>query len=95
MIINLAIRYGAKMMNNKDTILEYCKTVMTHDIDHLQNAIENARYIENGEYEMMNGCPSAYGLDYHVGICEIEEIDDYTEPQKIDMCNRCWLAVLK
>jgi hypothetical protein len=80
---------------SKIIILNYCKTLKTHDIDHLQSAIENERYIENGEYEMMNGCPRTYGLNDHIGLCEIEDTDHYTEQQKTDMCNRCWNQVLR
>jgi hypothetical protein len=82
------------LSNQKEVILNYCKTIETHDVDHLQDAIENARYIKNGEYKMMNGCPCNYGLDDHIGLCEIEETDDYTEQQKTDMCDRCWKQVL-
>ena len=82
------------MSSEREIILNYCKTVETNDIEHLQNAIENARYIKDSDYKMMNGCPSTYGLDEHVGLCEIEETDDYKEPQKTDMCNRCWKQVL-
>lgn len=80
---------------NKDTIYTYCKTVRTHDIDHLHNALENARYIEKAEYEQMNGCPSSYGLEDHVGICEIENTDAYTQLQIMNMCHRCWKNVLE
>lgn len=78
-----------------EIILNYCKTFKTHDTEHLQHAIENARSIENGEYRMINGCPSAYGLDVNVGLCEIEETNRYTEHEKINMCNRCWKEVLE
>jgi hypothetical protein len=80
--------------SEKEIILKYCKTVKTHDIDHLQDAIENARYIESGEYKMMNGCPSSYGVEEHVGICEIEEHKDWDINKLTDMCNRCWKNVL-
>lgn len=81
------------MSNEKEIILKYCKTVKTHDIEHLEKSIENARYIENGQYEMLNGCPSAYGLDDHVGLCEIENVGQDYKLQS-EQCLKCWKQVL-
>lgn len=81
------------MSNGKEIVLNYCKTVKTHDIEHLQHAIENQRYIEKGDYEMLNGCPSTYGLDDHVGLCETEDVGQDYEKQK-EQCLKCWKQAL-
>lgn len=82
------------MKKNKEIILHYCDTVKTHDIDHLQDALENKRYIENKEYEMLNGCPSNYGLDDHVGLCEIEDVGHDIKKQT-EQCLKCWKQALE
>lgn len=82
------------MSNGKEVILNYCKTVQTHDIDHLQSAIENTKYIEKGEYHMLNGCPSTYGLDDFVGLCEIEDVGQDWERQS-KQCLSCWKKALE
>jgi hypothetical protein len=79
--------------NGKEIILNYCKTVKTHDIDHLQSSIENVWYIEKNDYEMLNGCPSTYGLDDYVGFCEIENVGQEWEKQK-EQCLKCWKNAL-
>lgn len=82
------------MSNGKETVLHYCKTVKTHDIEHLEKAIENQRYIKKGEYDMLNGCPSAYGLDDHVGLCEIEDVGQDYKKQS-EQCLKCWKNALE
>lgn len=81
------------MSKGKELILHYCKNVETHNIDHLQQAIENERYIESGEYDMLNGCPSTYGLDDYVGLCETEDVGEEYEKQK-KQCLNCWKKAL-
>lgn len=84
------------MKRGKDIILEYCSTVQTHDIDHLQNAIDNERTIKNDEYEDLSGCPMNYGLDNYEGLCETR--DDYEKlsyKEQCEMCNKCWKQALE
>lgn len=82
------------MSNGKEIILTYCRKVETHDIDHLQSAIENQRYIENEEYHLLNGCPITYGLDDYIGLCEIENVGrDWAKQSK--QCLDCWTQALQ
>jgi hypothetical protein len=83
-----------KMSNGKEIVLEYCNQFKMPDLEHIEQAIENKRMIEKGEYRYLNGCPSNFGLEKHIGICEIEETDDYTPQQQSDMCERCWKQAL-
>jgi hypothetical protein len=82
------------LTNGKETVLNYCGQFSASSIEHMEQAIENKKLIEKGDYKYLNGCPSNFGLDDHAGICEIEETDNYTEPQKLDMCERCWKQAL-
>jgi hypothetical protein len=77
----------------KETVLHYCRTVQTHDIHHLQNCLDNEKLIEKCEYRQMSGCPSSYGLDNHVGLCEIEAVGDDIK-KGMDQCEACWKQAL-
>lgn len=79
---------------SKEKILNYCNQFSKFSIEHMEQAIENKRLIEQERYSELNGCPSNFGLEDHIGLCEIEEIDNYTEEQKADMCERCWKQAL-
>lgn len=82
------------MITGKEIILNYCSTVKTHDIEHLQKAIENEKYIKAEKYEMLNGCPSTYGLDNHIGLCEKENIENDFVLQD-EQCLKCWKEALE
>lgn len=82
------------MTNNKLTVIQYCGSVKTHDIDHLQNAIDNKRSIEGNQYENLVGCPSAYGLDDHEGLCGKIDVGKDYEKQK-EQCLQCWTNALE
>lgn len=82
------------MSNGKETVLKYCGQFSAPSVEHMEQALENKRFIERGEYKYLNGCPSNFGLDDHIGLCEIKDTDDYTEPQKMNMCERCWKQAL-
>jgi hypothetical protein len=77
----------------KDVILEYCDTVKTHDIDHLQSCLDNERDIRNGKTKDLSGCPSSYGLDDFDGLCFEEEVKGYKA--QCEQCNRCWAQALE
>lgn len=79
---------------SKEAVLAYCSQYSRSSIEHMEQAIENKRLIEQGRYSELSGCPSNFGIDDHVGLCEIEETVDYTENQKMDMCERCWKQAL-
>lgn len=81
------------MSEKRELILNYCKTLQTHDVEHLQSAIENQRLIEKGEYDMLNGCPSTYGLDDYVGLCEEEDVGQDFKKQNLQ-CLNCWKKAL-
>ena len=80
---------------SKRKVLRYCSQFSASFIQHMEQAIENKRLIEQERYRELNGCPSNFGLDNHIGLCEIEETADYTEEQKTDMCDRCWKQALE
>lgn len=82
------------MSNRKETILKYCSQFSSVTIEHMENAIENKKLIEEGRYRELNGCPSSFGLEDYEGLCETEETDNYTNKQKMDMCERCWNKAL-
>lgn len=77
---------------SKDIILNYCKAVKTHDINHLQNALDNERCITYEEYDKMSGCPSNFGLDSYIGLCEIEVVDSLGKQEQ--QCLKCWKQAL-
>lgn len=81
-------------MLSKEKVLAYCGQFSRSTVEHMEESIENKRLIEQERYRELNGCPSNFGLDEHVGLCETEETDEYTEPQKMDMCERCWKQAL-
>lgn len=78
---------------SKEIILNYCSELKTNDIDYLQNALENKSLIEHKEFHLLNGCPSNYGLDDHVGLCEIEDVGNEFKKQEAQ-CLSCWKQAL-
>jgi hypothetical protein len=82
------------LTNNKLTVIQYCGSVKTHDIDHLQNAIDNKRSIEGNQYEKLTGCPSAYGIDHYVGLCETIDVGKDYEKQN-EQCLQYWTNALE
>jgi hypothetical protein len=58
----------------------------------MEDAIENKRLIEEGEFRYLNGCPSSYGLDHYVGLCEEEKI--IGNVSQMDQCECCWRKAL-
>lgn len=42
---------------------------------------------------MLNGCPSTYGLDDYVGLCEEEDVGQYFKKQNLQ-CLNCWKKAL-
>lgn len=81
------------MSSGKEVVLSYCQNIQTHDIDHLQNCLDNERLIKEGNYEQLSGCPSNYGLDDHVGLCEIEDVGQDYKKQS-EQCLKCWKQAL-
>ena len=82
---------------SKEKVLEYCKRFTMPDLSHIENAIDNARMIEKGEYKYLNGCPSAYGLDDYVGICEEMKDGEYEAlgmAEQENVCEACWKRAL-
>lgn len=84
------------MKTGKDIILEYCKTIETHDPDYLRDAIDNGKDIENGRYiqegHEFAGCPTSYGLDEWEGLCENEKVEGW--PAQREQCKKCWTMAL-
>jgi hypothetical protein len=81
------------MKSGKDVVLEYCSTVKTHDIDHLQSCLDNERDIKNGKYDDLSSCPSSFGLDDFDGLCFEEEVKGLRE--QYEQCRRCWITALE
>lgn len=86
-------------MLGKDIILKYCDTVETHDINHLENCLDNGRLIKelnndiNIDYGYFCGCPSSCGLDFYFeGLCHIEDVDDNLQDKQ---CEQCWKEALE
>lgn len=80
---------------SKDAILKYCDQFSESSIEHIQNALENKYLIERGEYRFLNGCPSSYGLDDYMGLCETEEKKGNGSNKEFeDMCEMCWKKAL-
>lgn len=80
------------MSNGKDTILKYCNQFSIYSVEHMENAIENSRLIEQGKYGELNGCPSNYGLDDFKGLCFEEEVEG--NEAQLEQCERCWKKAL-
>lgn len=80
------------MKTGKDIILNYCETVKTSIIDHLQDCMDNKRDIENGDISLLAGCPMNFGLDDLEGLCEKEEVHGW-EAQSVQ-CLTCWKKAL-
>lgn len=84
-------------MSSKEDVLKYCNTFKNVDLEHIGNALENAKLINKGEYRYLNGCPSSFGLDDYVGICEEDMEVDYASlnpRQQFDVCEACWKRAL-
>jgi len=86
---------------NKEIILEYCDNIQTGDMDYLQKCIDVRDALRNTKIdhkELLNrldgSCPSASGLEDHVGICYETVDDDLSNEEKYDQCKRCWKKVL-
>lgn len=82
---------------SKDDVLKYCEQFSPADIEHAEQAIENARMIKKGVYRYLNGCPANFGLDDYVGICEElpdVELDSQSADESNDMCEACWKRAL-
>jgi hypothetical protein len=96
------------MKTGKEIIMNYCKNVQCHDIDHLSNCEDvliELRKVDKGkefEYTNVDVCPSSYGLDDFVGTCQLskENEDTYdclanTDWDKMcEFCQKCWLQAL-
>lgn len=78
-------------MSGRDTVLKYCSQWSLASYEHIQNAIENKRLIEQERYSELNGCPSSYGLDEFVGLCEEENVSWKAQD---DQCEMCWKKAL-
>lgn len=85
------------MKSGKEIVLNYCKEVLTNDIDHLQSCKDNEIDIKSGKYLKDNyelsGCPSNYGLDEVDGLCFEEEVKGYQNQKK--QCISCWKKALE
>lgn len=78
-----------KKESNIEKCIKFCKSLETHDIDYLQNAISNLAILkeEKVDYAKLEGCPNNYGLDDSVEFC--------AENTGLDICFRCWKDALK
>jgi CspA family cold shock protein len=79
-------------ISSRCRILNYCNQFSIYSIEHIENAIKNKSLIEQGKYNILNGCPSSYGLDEYVGLCETEK-EIKREAQR-SQCERCWKKAL-
>jgi hypothetical protein len=80
---------------NKEIILEYCDNIQTGDIDYLQSCIDVRESLRDGGIRYyLDHCPSAYGLDDYIGLCEESADDNMSNQEKINQCERCWDRVL-
>lgn len=85
------------MKTGKEIMLEYCKTIKTHSIDHLQDCkdieIGLTKYDSHRYDNYLDGhCPSSFGLDNYEGQCYINELSSpikYTDEQ-CEQCKLCW-----
>lgn len=77
-------------MENK--ILDYCTRLSKNDTEHIEQAKENKWLIEQGRYRELNGCPSAFGLDDYIGLCEVEEVE---QSEQFNQCEQCWKKALE
>jgi hypothetical protein len=80
------------LSNGKDIILKYCSQYTESSLEHIQNAIDNKRLIEQGRYSELSGCPSSYGLDDFNGLCFEEKVEGNKE--QYEQCERCWKKAL-
>lgn len=68
-------------MNNKERMIEFCDTLETHYVDHLENALENLSVLQNGTGCFV-GCPDNYGLEDYKGLCyDNVELGTYNEQE--------------
>jgi len=81
------------MKTGKDVILNYCETIKTHDIEHLQNCLDNEKDIKNGDLSILAGCPMNFGLDDFEGLCEKEDVHGW-QAQSLQ-CYNCWRQALE
>jgi len=72
-------------MTGKEIILNYCNNIKTGDIDYLQSCIDIINALENNDKtHLISHCPSAFGLEEFIGLCET--YDENNEEQ----CSKCW-----
>lgn len=82
---------------SKKKVLDYCEKFVRIDFEHICAAQDNFRAIKEERYSDLAGCPSGFGLDDYVGLCELEteevlEKQSYTDA--CDMCEKCWKQAL-
>jgi len=73
-------------------IIRYCKLMSKVDIEHVENCKLNLAYIQHNKLDKLIGCPSGFGLDEHIGLCEIEEVSQELQNKQ---CKTCWEKALK
>jgi hypothetical protein len=84
------------METGKEIIMKYCRKTGRQDISHIENCVENLGYLENNEIDKLEGCPSNYGLNYYVGVCERDGLTSTNTSSKelVEKCKECWEIAL-
>lgn len=81
---------------SKEQILKYCGQWDVNSLQHMEQAMENKRLIERGLYDLLNGCPSGFGLDDHIGLCETDPLPkDAKYSEQCSQCETCWKLALE
>lgn len=80
----------------KEVVINFCENVETHDIDYLENVLNNLHVLKkNQPVADLSGCPSSYGLEYYEGLCFQEDTKNMSLKEKEKMCNDCWRKALE
>lgn len=82
------------MKTGKEIMLNYCQSVHTHDLDHLESCREVKEGLEKESYSLLDShCPSVYGLGaLYLEQCFIEDIPStwVTNREQDEQCKKCW-----
>ena len=80
----------------KKQLLIFAKNVETHDIDYLENVLNNLHVLKKHQPGAhLSGCPSSYGLEYYEGLCFQANTENMSLKEKEKMCNDCWKKALE
>lgn len=73
-------------------VLDYCEEISKIDTEHIEQARENLRFLREGRFNELNGCPENFGAKEFTGFCEIKEVPQNEQGQQ---CIDCWKAAMQ